>query len=301
MREFARTLLMNYEIYVTRFLDSCELIQDAKRNSRELCTIIAEGVGDDAALGAYLILPVQRLMRYKLLLESIVHQTPEKGAEPEEFNDLQEALAAVTDTVDKINDASPETLQRAGKAKSNSTRRRRRGPSTASMVVAGAVGLATVAAAFYYLREKQAALLRLQELNVQEQTARHVKELEAIKAQVAAAEAARIRAHAEATKAQETTKVVSAVGLLSAAAVLLLSDRRLKTRIQRLRTSPRGLGVYRFSYVWEPDVQWEGVMAQDLIARQDSSSLAVSTLPGGWLAVDYSKIDVTPRRLGGGQ
>lgn len=295
MIDFARTLLMNYETYVTQFLDSYELIQDAKRDSTHLQSIISEGVGDDAALNAYLILPVQRLMRYKILLEAIVHRTPETGADPQEFKDLQEALAAVTDTVDKINDSQPETLKRASLS---SRRRRQDRVTTTSVIVAGAVGIAAIGMVYYYFREKNTTMLRLQELTAAEQAARHARELEAIRAQVAAAEAMQANAQLEATKAQETTKVISALGLSTAmAAVLLLSDCRLKTRVARCATSRTGLPIYRFAYVWDPATLYEGVMAQDLLARNDAASHAVQRLPGGWLAVDYSRIDVVPRRL----
>jgi hypothetical protein len=64
------------------------------------------------------------------------------------------------------------------------------------------------------------------------------------------------------------------------------SDRRLKKQIVRLGTDPRGFGIYRFSYVWS-DKPYVGVIAQDVMEHVPS---AVTTGPGGFLAVDYGAI-----------
>jgi hypothetical protein len=56
--------------------------------------------------------------------------------------------------------------------------------------------------------------------------------------------------------------------------------------------------VVRFEYAWLPGVEWEGVLAQELAAARGPAAAAVTRLPGGLLAVDYSRIDVRPRCLG---
>jgi hypothetical protein len=65
-----------------------------------------------------------------------------------------------------------------------------------------------------------------------------------------------------------------------------ISDRRLKKQVVRLETDPRGFGIYRFSYVWS-DKAYVGVIAQDVMEHVPS---AVTTGPGGFLAVDYGAI-----------
>ncbi len=71
------------------------------------------------------------------------------------------------------------------------------------------------------------------------------------------------------------------------------SDRRLKRDIRRIGTSASGLAVYSFRYVWGGPVM-VGVMAQDLLATRPD---AVLTGAGGYLMVDYAKIDVTMMTL----
>jgi hypothetical protein len=144
MSEFARTLLRNYEEYVTRYSSANEQVQEAKRRSRDFRDAVSRGVGEQGEpVEMFLILPVQRLMRYKLLLSQvlmmmmmmimmmiimmialwmeseawsyhllpflvhsrllqILYHTPDKDGV--EFRRLEEALAAVCETVDAIND-----------------------------------------------------------------------------------------------------------------------------------------------------------------------------------------------------
>jgi len=66
------------------------------------------------------------------------------------------------------------------------------------------------------------------------------------------------------------------------------SDRRLKRDIRRIGTSPSGLGIYAFRYIWGGPV-FVGVMAQDLL---ESRPDAVIETESGFLMVDYDKIDV---------
>lgn len=79
--------------------------------------------------------------------------------------------------------------------------------------------------------------------------------------------------------------------LLGAAASLggayLLSDRRLKTEVERLGSTPAGLPTYSYRYLWdEPGTRREGVMAQEAQAMFPEAVADV----GGFLAVDYGRI-----------
>jgi hypothetical protein len=52
------------------------------------------------------------------------------------------------------------------------------------------------------------------------------------------------------------------------AALLLLSDERLKIKVRRVDTSASGLPIYRYAYWWAPDEEWLGVLAQDVLRIQ---------------------------------
>jgi hypothetical protein len=79
---------------------------------------------------------------------------------------------------------------------------------------------------------------------------------------------------------------------LGTAAILAGSDRRLKTDIERIGTSPSGIPVYRFRYRQFPDHVWQGVMADEV----DHVPGAVWSMHG-WAWVDYSKLDVDFKRV----
>lgn len=66
------------------------------------------------------------------------------------------------------------------------------------------------------------------------------------------------------------------------------SDRRLKRNIVRLGTSPSGLPIYAFDYVWGGP-RHVGVMAQDLLQVRPEAVIATGS---GYLMVDYDMIDV---------
>ena len=65
-----------------------------------------------------------------------------------------------------------------------------------------------------------------------------------------------------------------------------LSDRRLKTDIEKVGERDDGLGVYAFRYLWSP-VRHIGVMAQEVLNVKPE---AVVHLPGGYMAVNYGAL-----------
>jgi len=71
------------------------------------------------------------------------------------------------------------------------------------------------------------------------------------------------------------------VGIAGIAALAYFSDRRLKTNIVRIGTTPGGHAWYSFDYIWGESS--EGVMAQEVPE-------AAIVGPGGYLLVDYSKV-----------
>lgn len=74
----------------------------------------------------------------------------------------------------------------------------------------------------------------------------------------------------------------------AAAAAMAFSDRRLKRGVTRIGETPRGLPVYRYSYVWDPPEVWRvGVMADEAAMLFPD---AVTATPSGFLAVDYARI-----------
>jgi len=72
----------------------------------------------------------------------------------------------------------------------------------------------------------------------------------------------------------------------ASAIMTALSDRRLKTDVERIGERPDGLGVYAFRYFWSP-VRHIGVMAQEVL---DVKPEAVVHLPGGYMAVNYGAL-----------
>ena len=76
----------------------------------------------------------------------------------------------------------------------------------------------------------------------------------------------------------------------STVGMMKFSDARLKRNVERLGSSPSGIPIYRFEYIWggQPRV---GVVAQDLITLRPD---AVFKTRLGFFMVDYSQIDVEP-------
>ncbi|HLH50883.1 MAG TPA: tail fiber domain-containing protein [Roseiarcus sp.] len=68
----------------------------------------------------------------------------------------------------------------------------------------------------------------------------------------------------------------------------VVSDRRLKTNIKRIATSPSGLPIYSFRYV-SGGPTYVGVLAQDVLKVRPE---AVRTDASGYMTVDYDMIDV---------
>ena len=66
------------------------------------------------------------------------------------------------------------------------------------------------------------------------------------------------------------------------------SDIRLKENIVRTGISPKGYPIYEFNYKNDPGTRYRGVMAHDLVTSKPD---AISRI-NGYLAVDYSKLDV---------
>ncbi len=66
------------------------------------------------------------------------------------------------------------------------------------------------------------------------------------------------------------------------------SDRRLKTDIRRLGTSPAGIPIYAFRYTWGGPL-FIGAMAQDLLLIRPDAVIQGET---GYYRVDYDKLDI---------
>ena len=68
------------------------------------------------------------------------------------------------------------------------------------------------------------------------------------------------------------------------------SDRRLKTDVKKIGTSPSGIPIYEFRFKDDLDTLWEGTIAQDLLEMGMDD--VVGTNEDGFYTVDYDKIDV---------
>lgn len=69
-----------------------------------------------------------------------------------------------------------------------------------------------------------------------------------------------------------------------------LSDYRTKTDVDWIGKSKSGLNIYEFSYNWDKDTRYQGVIAQELLNTEYEKF--VSELEYGYLGVDYSQLDV---------
>ena len=85
-------------------------------------------------------------------------------------------------------------------------------------------------------------------------------------------------ANAQQAQQQQTNQ---ALGTAATAAAMFFSDRRLKTDIRRVGTTPAGYPWYTYTYVWgEPG---QGVMA-DEVPEEFTTTVA------GYKAVDYGRL-----------
>ena len=84
-------------------------------------------------------------------------------------------------------------------------------------------------------------------------------------------------------------------GGITGAIGLAKSDIELKENIEQVGTSPSGLNIYEWNYLYEPNDRYRGVIAQDLLSkgRQD----AVAEMDNGYLGVYYDRIDVNMTRV----
>ena len=67
-------------------------------------------------------------------------------------------------------------------------------------------------------------------------------------------------------------------------------DYRAKTDMDWIGKSKSGLNIYEFSYNWDKDTRYQGVVAQELLNTKYEDSVVQMT--DGYLGVDYSKLDV---------
>ena len=75
------------------------------------------------------------------------------------------------------------------------------------------------------------------------------------------------------------------LGMLGGAAITKFSDRRLKTNIVRVGTTPGGAAIYEYDYVSGGPRQ-RGVMAQDIAFTQPWAVHSID----GYLAVNYAMV-----------
>jgi hypothetical protein len=69
---------------------------------------------------------------------------------------------------------------------------------------------------------------------------------------------------------------------------VIISDRRLKTHVQRAGGTAEGLNLYSFRYIGE-DHEFRGVMAQELLADERTRG-AVEAGADGYYRVDYARL-----------
>jgi hypothetical protein len=73
------------------------------------------------------------------------------------------------------------------------------------------------------------------------------------------------------------------------------SDKRLKNIIRKVGVSELGINIYEFTYKFNNQQIYQGVIAQELIGTEFESSLVSDK--NGYYSVDYSKLDVEFKKL----
>ena len=77
------------------------------------------------------------------------------------------------------------------------------------------------------------------------------------------------------------------------AAMMMMSDVRLKEKIQKTGVSPSGIPIYEFNYIGGSN-RYSGAMAQDLLSMGID---AVSVHESGYYQVNYNNIDVDMHQI----
>lgn len=89
-----------YALYVQNFNSSLETIKViCEKNSRFANFLKLQSFHPDCKLQtfqSFLLMPVQRIPRYKLLLDDLIHNTPEIHYD---YDDLEKALKLVSDGI----------------------------------------------------------------------------------------------------------------------------------------------------------------------------------------------------------
>ena len=75
-----------------------------------------------------------------------------------------------------------------------------------------------------------------------------------------------------------------------------ISDARLKKNIKLIKKGKGGdPNIYSFNYIWDNNITWSGVMAQDLLKTKNSD--AVKMTENGFYMVDYGKLGIEMKQL----
>jgi len=75
-----------------------------------------------------------------------------------------------------------------------------------------------------------------------------------------------------------------------------ISDARLKQNIKLIKKGKGGdPNIYSFNYIWDNNITWSGVMAQDLLKTKNSD--AVKMTDNGFYMVDYGKLGIEMKQL----
>ena len=77
--------------------------------------------------------------------------------------------------------------------------------------------------------------------------------------------------------------------------MVVMSDIRMKTNIEKVGNTKYGIPLYEFNYKNNYTNRYRGVMAQDLL--KTNMSKAVRIMDNGYYAIDYSQLDINLEKL----
>lgn len=104
-----------YSWYVNNYPTAIEVLKSEQTSNKKFAKYLADQQSHEICrgldLGAYLIMPVQRLCKYPLLFGRLLKETPEDNDDYENIKQVNEVVNAITDLVDLDRDRAEKSLR----------------------------------------------------------------------------------------------------------------------------------------------------------------------------------------------
>jgi len=104
-----------YSWYVNNYPNAVNLLKSEQANNKKFAKFLAEQHSHEICkgldLGAYLIMPVQRLCKYPLLFARLLKETPEENADYNNIKQVTQVVNEITSVVDLDRDRAEKSLR----------------------------------------------------------------------------------------------------------------------------------------------------------------------------------------------